>query len=691
MAADCAAIFEAFCLFSLVSFIPGYALGWLLDTMRFRARTLYCRFALSLPLSIAVGPVIVYFVGRWLSMPVVCALYGVLCLFTLFLFLRGLKNGRLRPTRPTRTQCLVLGVVGIWIAIAVLSLMDLQIGRRLYFSMIGFDYSVRTAFTSAISAFGLPPQNPFFFPGHPVVLRYHYFWLMLPALVHQISGSLVDARQALIGATIWCGIGFMCVIALYLRFFSASLSADIAKRALIGVLLLGVTGLDILPTLFLLWVRTQGARIPILPSVEWWNNQVDGWMFTMLWEPHALSSLLACLMGFLILWDVAEQTGKRRLVSSVTAGVCFATGVGASIYVAFVFAVFLLCWTLITVWKKWHRETLALALSGVVAGALSIPFLISLRGPGSGGAPVQLTFRDFFFVQIFLKALAVSYPSRMLANVVLLPVNYFLELGFFGVAGWIVWKRFRAGKRACMRHELAGFTMICASVAACTFLKSGVIENNDLGWRGFLIAQFILLIWAADLLTGFNVSSRIAKGPKDLLIAVLILGAAGVAYDLAMLRFFPLLSDAAIVPKISWLANDEKLGSRTYANREAHEWLRARTAVEAIVQQNPRVTIQDSFYGLYANRRTVAEDSSCGTVFGGDPRQCGPISAILAALFSEGDGSSSQSFLLACRSLPIDYFVAKDTDQAWNDPDSWVWTRPPIFANDFVRLFACPR
>ena len=33
--------------------------------------------------------------------------------------------------------------------------------------------------------------------------------------------------------------------------------------------------------------------------------------------------------------------------------------------------------------------------------------------------------------------------------------------------------------------------------------------------------------------------------------------------------------------------------------------------------------------------------------------------------------------------------VAKDTDLAWQDRNSWVWTRTPIFANDFVRLFAC--
>ncbi len=44
--------------------------------------------------------------------------------------------------------------------------------------------------------------------------------------------------------------------------------------------------------------------------------------------------------------------------------------------------------------------------------------------------------------------------------------------------------------------------MALVSILVCTFLRSGVIANNDLGWRGFLIAQFVLLIRGAQLLYG---------------------------------------------------------------------------------------------------------------------------------------------------------------------------------------------
>ncbi len=291
--------------------------------------------------------------------------------------------------------------------------------------------------------------------------------------------------------------------------------------------------------------------------------------------------------------------------------------------------------------------------------------------------------------EAFLKVLGLNRGWQLqIGDALFLPLNYFLELGFFFAAGWLVWTRFLREKRAATRQELAAFTMIGTSIAVCTFLKSGLVQNNDLGWRGFLIAQFVLLIWAADLLS-IREGSPINRGRKALLVALLVLGAAGVVYDLAILRFFPVLSDAGSVPKIAWLANDDQLGRRTYANREAYEWLRAKTSEHAILQQNPNPIYQDTFYELYSNRPTLAEDSACATAFGGDPSECSPVVARLTKLFSTGDDASSGSFQMACRTMPIDFLVAKDTDAAWADRRTWVWTRTPVFANEFVRLFPC--
>jgi hypothetical protein len=65
-----------------------------------------------------------------------------------------------------------------------------------------------------------------------------------------------------------------------------------------------------------------------------------------------------------------------------------------------------------------------------------------------------------------------------------------LELGFFLGAGLVWWRKRRARAESLTRNELPTVLMILTTAAICAFLRSTVIDNNDLGWRGFLVAQF---------------------------------------------------------------------------------------------------------------------------------------------------------------------------------------------------------
>lgn len=216
------------------------------------------------------------------------------------------------------------------------------------------------------------------------------------------------------------------------------------------------------------------------------------------------------------------------------------------------------------------------------------------------------------------------------------------------------------------------------------FFKTTATQNNDLGWRGFLPGQFMLLLWATDL-------PAVSRQAKRILGVLLWLGAAGVVYDLAVLRLFPVLADAGLMPKIAWMSRDARLGERTYANREAYEWLRAHTSSRAVIQQNPQPVFQDTFYGLYGHRQTVAADPACGSGYGGDPGRCDEIFGRLAPLFGGGPESLAPAFFeTACAAFPLDVFVARDTDAAWSDRETWVWTRPAIFRNKYVALIPCP-
>jgi hypothetical protein len=664
MLADFGGVTLAFLLFSCLTVFPGYTLGWLLNVLRFRKREALFRFAISVPLAIALGPVMSYIIGRWISLDAACAFYVVLSALAVPLMIAARRRWRARNVA-------VMWVVFAWCVLAALALCDIQIGHRLYFSVIGFDYAVRTAFVSSIGAFGLPAQNPFFYPGHPVGLRYHYFWLIQSALAHRAAAHIVDARQAFIGGTTWCGIGLMATVVLYVRFFR------IKARAVAAIALLTVTGLDILPALFFLFLVKCGLVGSLPPSMEWWNDQVDGWLYSMLWEPHYISGLIACLLGFLV---ISQGRGNRAqlVLSGIIAGLAFATSVGAAIYIAFVFAVFLLVWSVVVLVKRWYSELAVLVVAGVTACLCSLPFLTELRGPGSGGAFLHLTVRSFFLVDVLADMLRIHQPwETNLANAIFLPLNYFMELGFFFAVGILEWRRLRR-LTVIQRADLALAMMALVSIVVCTFLRSGVIANNDLGWRGFLIAQFVLLLRGAELLS--------AK--SKLLVALLVLGIAGTIYDQALLRFYPLLSDAKFLPKVAWMTRDGKLGERTYANREAYEWLRDRSDAASRVQQNPNPVIQDTFYGLYANRSTVTEDRECAATFGGDSKACTPLQKVLGPLF--GSHSPTDSFESACAALPMDFVIAKDTDAVWGGEASWVWRRPPLFANHFVRVFACP-
>jgi len=657
MLADFAGITIAFLLFSCLTVLPGYTLAWALDLLRFRRREPMFRLAISVALAIAVGPLMSYLTGQW-AIPI----YGALSAAAVPLILTG-----------RRRRFAIAWPVVAWCVLAVLVLCDLQFGRKLYFSIIGFDYAVRTAFVSSISAFGLPAQNPFFYPGVPVPLRYHYYWLIQSALVHRVASPFVDARQALVAGTMWCGVGLLSLIALYLRFFKVK---GRKSSAIFAWSLLLVTGLDILPALFFLVLAKIHLIGNLPPSLEWWNDQVDGWLYSMVWEPHYVSGLIACLFGFLVI----SQSKDRRLLHGVVAGLAFATSVGAAIYVAFVFAIFLFCWTALAAFKRWYGEVLALSVAGITALLCSLPFLKSLRGPGTGGAFLHWTVRSFFAIDVFGKVLHWPALQTNLANLLVLPLNYFLELGLFFAVGVLEWRRL-SKMSVIQRDDLALALMTFVSIVVCTFLRSGVIANNDLGWRGFLIAQFVLLIRGAQLLSveTFWRSRRLA------LLAAL--GLAGTIYDQALLRFYPMLSDARLLPKVGWLAEDEKLGERTYANREAYEWIRANSDARARIQQSPDQPIQDTFYGLYANRNTLDEDIACATTFGGDPKDCVALQKTITPLFDSI--ATEQLFESACATEPMEFVIAKDTDASWRGQNTWVWRNSPDFANAYVRVFRC--
>ena len=423
---DLIGVTYALFLFPLFTLIPGYVCGWLLDALGFRGRTLLARLAISVALSIGISPVLAYLVWHW-SVFAMWSVFGVMWVGFVGLVFHERHIWFSRPV-VSRGRAVFVGIVVGWVVLGTLSLIDLQFKDRLYFSLVVHDYTFRTAVTAAINRSGIPPYNPYFFPGRPFVLRYHYFWSILCSLVSQVGGSWVTPRQAVIAGTVWCGIGLIALIPIYLRFFQPRGPEDLDRRMLIGVALLSVAGLNVVLIVLLDVLFRNVITMPygIVP----WTDQV-------LWAPHHVTALIACLTGFLLLWYRRDRRGVTGdLLTSAGAGIMFASGFGLSIYVALVFAVFMTVWFAVTVGWRQFREAGMICSAGVVALALCLPYVLELlgglsHGSASGGSVLQFTIRPFPITDSLVSAgRPMERWLRPVANALFLPLNYFMELGF---------------------------------------------------------------------------------------------------------------------------------------------------------------------------------------------------------------------------------------------------------------------
>ena len=681
---DISACIAATLLFSLFALVPGYVAAWLTELLDFRQRSLTTRIAIAIPLSIGITPALSYLAGRFVGMTAEWAVFGLATIAFGAIAARELMHaGKLRWTR---TALVFAVIVGGWALIGLISLVDVQIHDRLYYSVVSFDYTLRSAIVASISRTGIPPINPYYFPGHGAPLRYHYFWLIPCSLVNQLGGPLVSARQAIIGGTIWCGAGLLAIVPVFLRFVHPLGAERIHRRSLIGAGLLAVTGLDLLPNLL-----RDLANVP-LPDPEWWNSfQISSWTTSVLWVPHATSSLIAGLTGVLIIWNFRSAESKRRQgIWALLAGLCLASCIGSSIYVGFVFGIAIGAWVLAMLVRRELNQALFASVAGVLAVSAVAQHLLDLRGslsgaPGTAGALFAFHISDFVFSNLFRGWFQNSMLRLNLVNALLLPLNYLLELGAFLFAGfWTLRLWLGKGKRL-SPYQLVTLIFCGVSAAICTCLRSSVIANNDLGCRGFLLAQFVLLLWATDLL---DQKSALLAGRQPVIFAVLIgIGVLGSIHEAVVLRGFTIASDLTGIPRQDWLSADHNLGKRTYALRAGYEQLRTALPAAAVVQHNPNAIPGDLPYGLYADRQVIAETHACGVVFGGEVAPCAPIIAKLESIFAgrQSRDQASQD----CSDLGISALLIKDTDPVWRQRDSWIWRTQPIVANGYMRAVPC--
>jgi len=711
-------------LWAVPAFVPvfvctGYLVGWCFNILGFRDRSLVERLFWSVPLSFSVPAIFAVLIGKFLSL----SLAAFLILATAPACLAALAWEWLqkhRSARPRNIGLLPLGPTAIlmalvWVALVIVSLVDIQKGTDLYASLFSLDHSARVAWTASALRTGVPPDNPLYFFRQPAPLRNYYFWYVLCAVVSRFSG--LPARAVMTASCAWSGFGLAAIIGLCLKHFLHA-GARLRRQFIIAILLLCVTGLDICANA----VNILILHKPLTMDLEWWSvESIYSWYGSFFWVPHHVAGLVCCFFAFLLAWNTQSRSnqGSRApfIATVILIGAALASSFGLSIFVTFGFFLVMLAWA---AWQLLSERTVprpvvALAAGGILSLILLVPFLLELAhnqaNPGgasvSGGSSAAghlftIAVREMIPPEGLLQReplrhLSISHPqsARNIAKLILLVPSYAIEFGFYLVVLLIYlipsWRNRTPLKPA---HRTLLF-IVLVTLPIITFVRSTVLKGNDFGWRAAMILQLPLLLLASDLIATWSAESRAAvplprsrRPLHSLLQLTMLIGVVSTASNIFMLRFaFPLVESGYRAQK-SPLAGS--LAHNAYISWLGYDHLDRAIPPDAIVQFAPLKPgqLQSSIQAEDVNHQVAMnfDAGGCGAGAGGDPAGCPAMLADIPPLFR--DGTAKQA-LAACRTHQIQYLVANSYDPVWKHPDSWVWKLRPVVADPEFRAVDC--
>ena len=695
---DTFSLILAMLLFTTVSVFPGYVIGWVINIFSFRQRTFPVQYVVAIALSNALIPVLLFLQYRYFSNR-----YGIGLIVVFFILWIAIQINSLAKSRPrleiTRQLKIALALGGAWVVFCICLLVDIQIGQSLYNNAASFDFTTRTALIEAITRTGIPPINPAYYPGHfERITQLYYFWYIPGSVVDAIGGRWVDARIALFAGITWCGLSLIATIATYMRIRNNQSGAKAWQASMIGAQLIAVSGLDFIPVIaIMIGVKTTFGVLPFDGRIEGWNVPVMSWLNAITWVPNHVASMAACIIALLAILSGLRSTKFQQLASVIIAGFSIGSAIGLSIWVAFTFGIFMALWAIVILFNKLQQSMFwAVVASGTLGLILVSRFLFEVLQPGegsgvSGGIPISLYVRRFTLTGLLPPG------QREIAGTLLLPVNYFFELGFFFIIA-LLWLRQR--RKADFSQDnpyLLAETLLLATVAILlSFVKSTILVINDLGMRGWLLGQFILIVWAVDILNGLPNTQILltptvfrslsnSKRINDLLGILLIVGIMTTTLEATSTRFWTMLVDTGLVGVPNELSPDMHLGQRTYDARLTYEYIRDHTPQDIIIQNNP-ITVLDRPSGLYGTRQMVIADR---TAYGVPKEVFKEISTSIGHIFQLKNAKNWISIDTICNQYSIQVIVIKDTDPLWSSLPILNEQRVPMYVNRHYALFNC--
>ena len=666
---DVLAMMGAFFLFPVLFLLPGYAIGMATNALQFRETD--GQGSKSILLSMAISPWLIYILMRYINLSAVWVFIGLCCVISLVYVIIQLKNNHyLQLFKPASfLKLLILCAVVISVG---LMLVDLKDSGRLIRPLMSHDYVKHFTVTSAISRTGLPPVNPSLYVGEGLPLFYYYFWFMLCSVIDLLGGALVDVKAAVYASVIWAGLGLCAVVNLFLNINDNPVVRGIMQSSKhLGFVLLLITGLDIIP-IGLNSVMYTLVEKPVLPDVLWWNDIISSWIAAVLWVPHHIGAFVICMLAFLLIIYRSPQHRFSIDTSFILIALCLASSLGLSIWVTIVAAWCLVVWFVFTLYQRWMNEAQYLFLVGVVSILFAIPFILDIQQANNlDRFPIALHVRPFYNLDITLANL---HPALLhFVNFLLLPLNYLIELGFF-ILGGILYLKYRAQlEEKLNRSEWFALLLLASSLFFCTFFRSAII-NNDLGWRGIMFTQFVLLLYSVPVL-----SRMIGQFTDERLLMTQTIQRIG----LTMITLSVMLTMAELYIRRYYAWGPS--GRDTIAIREAYEWIDDSMNQDAIVQHNPEEHIE-YFHGLYGNRQVVVSDKLHGRLYGISDSLFEATYEPVAALFE--DDLLTEERLRYIEQYQIDALFLKTNDLAWHQDSSWLSTYPLVYESSCCRIYA---
>jgi hypothetical protein len=356
-----------------------------------------------------------------------------------------------------------------------------------------FDHA-KIAMIDDIARLGLPPGNPFFGgDAVPPRLAYYYLWHVSAALVAVLLGtSGWEADAALTGFSAFASLALMM-----------GLAVSIARRRAAALWVIALSAAVSLRPVLTMALGAERLGLLLSPDME-----MQSWIVQAGWAPQHLAAATCSVLAVPLLCRLAED-GDASIVPAlalvVAAGFESSAWIGG---VTFALAAAPVGVGLLVLAEPQRRLRFlaAASIAALLAAALALPFLhdeylataarasdlpIALRPYPVLGAAVPASVRKI-----------VDLPAYWL---VLLPV----EFPAIYLAGSLGWARLLASAAAPRKTKplVLALGLLAAVGLVVGWLLISTIANNDLGWRAVLPAVLVLTVFAAAVLSNWQVPS----------------------------------------------------------------------------------------------------------------------------------------------------------------------------------------